>query len=75
MHGRRRTITGPQGTGLADRTESENAVAAGPVPAGDAPRRPVGPVAWRRERLRSSFINGIKRMPVRFTPERLRRSA
>ncbi|MBX3026135.1 cytochrome P450 [bacterium] len=31
----------------------------------------AGPV----ERLRSSFINGIKRMPVRFTPERLRRSA
>jgi cytochrome P450 len=22
------------------------------------------------ERLRSNFINGIKRMPVRFTPER-----
>ncbi|HSQ00898.1 MAG TPA: cytochrome P450, partial [Candidatus Dormibacteraeota bacterium] len=31
----------------------------------------AGPI----ERLRSSFINGIKRMPVRFTPERLRRSA
>ena len=31
----------------------------------------AGPV----ERLRSSFINGIKRMPVRFTPESLRRSA
>jgi cholest-4-en-3-one 26-monooxygenase len=31
----------------------------------------AGPV----ERLRSSFINGIKRMPVRFTPERLRRTA
>ncbi|HSQ01442.1 MAG TPA: cytochrome P450 [Candidatus Dormibacteraeota bacterium] len=31
----------------------------------------AGPV----ECLRSSFINGIKRMPVRFTPERLRRSA
>jgi cytochrome P450 len=28
--------------------------------------RPAGPV----ERLRSNFINGIKRMPVRFTPER-----
>jgi cholest-4-en-3-one 26-monooxygenase len=28
----------------------------------------AGPV----ERLRSNFINGIKRMPVRFTPERLR---
>ena len=27
------------------------------------------------ERLRSIFINGIERMPVRFTPERLRRSA
>jgi len=27
---------------------------------------PAGPV----ERLRSNFINGIKRMPVRFTPER-----
>ena len=26
----------------------------------------AGPV----ERLRSNFINGIKRMPVRFTPER-----
>jgi len=28
----------------------------------------TGPV----ERLRSNFINGIKRMPVRFTPERAR---
>jgi cholest-4-en-3-one 26-monooxygenase len=28
--------------------------------------RPAGPV----ERLRSNFINGIKRMPVEFTPER-----
>ena len=31
----------------------------------------AGPV----ERLRSNFINGIKRMPVRFTPERLRAQA
>jgi cholest-4-en-3-one 26-monooxygenase len=31
----------------------------------------AGPV----ERLRSSFINGIKRMPVRFTPEAVRKSA
>ncbi len=31
----------------------------------------AGPI----ERLRSSFINGIKRMPVRFTPERVRRTA
>jgi cholest-4-en-3-one 26-monooxygenase len=31
----------------------------------------AGPV----ERLRSNFINGIKRMPVRFTPERARASA
>ena len=30
-----------------------------------------GPV----ERLRSDFINGIKRMPVRFTPERGRQAA
>jgi cholest-4-en-3-one 26-monooxygenase len=30
----------------------------------------AGPV----ERLRSNFINGIKRMPVRFTPERQRRA-
>jgi hypothetical protein len=28
----------------------------------------AGPV----ERLRSNFINGIKRMPVRFTPEQAR---
>jgi cholest-4-en-3-one 26-monooxygenase len=31
----------------------------------------AGPV----ERLRSNFINGIKRMPVRFTPERIRARA
>jgi cholest-4-en-3-one 26-monooxygenase len=31
----------------------------------------AGPV----ERLRSNFINGIKRMPIRFTPERLRARA
>jgi cholest-4-en-3-one 26-monooxygenase len=31
----------------------------------------AGPV----ERLRSNFINGIKRMPVRFTPERVRARA
>jgi cholest-4-en-3-one 26-monooxygenase len=31
----------------------------------------AGPV----ERLRSNFINGIKRMPVRFTPERIRAQA
>jgi len=31
----------------------------------------AGPV----ERLRSNFINGIKRMPVRFTPERVRAQA
>jgi cholest-4-en-3-one 26-monooxygenase len=31
----------------------------------------AGPV----ERLRSNFINGIKRMPVRFTPERARHAA
>jgi cholest-4-en-3-one 26-monooxygenase len=38
-------------------------------------RLPDIELAGRVERLRSSFINGIKRMPVRFTPERLRRSA
>src|SRR5262245_31674111 len=31
----------------------------------------AGPV----ERLRSNFINGIKRMPIRFTPERVRAQA
>ena len=31
----------------------------------------AGPV----ERLRSNFINGIKRMPIRFTPERARARA
>ena len=31
----------------------------------------AGPIEW----LRSSFINGIKRMPVRFTPERVRQTA
>jgi cholest-4-en-3-one 26-monooxygenase len=38
-------------------------------------RLPDIALAGSVERLRSSFINGIKRMPVRFTPERLRRSA
>jgi hypothetical protein len=32
-------------------------------------------LAGQVERLRSSFINGIKRMPVRFTPEAVRKSA
>lgn len=38
-------------------------------------RLPDVELAGSVERLRSSFINGIKRMPVRFTPEQLRRSA
>ena len=38
-------------------------------------RLPDIELAGQVERLRSSFINGIKRMPVRFTPEALRKSA
>jgi len=38
-------------------------------------RLPDIELAGQVERLRSSFINGIKRMPVRFTPEAVRKSA
>src|SRR5262249_37182770 len=38
-------------------------------------RLPDLQLAGTPERLRSNFINGIKRMPMRFTPERGRRVA